>query len=116
MHIFQWTHRILYLIILQFGKYGEISRLIEIPLKGDLFCHASVYCFTDRHVYTTETLQWRMQFVLYCCFFEFRYMFWLVYKCAQLQAKRAKWTENMGHDFTQRPHSLCAVSNGGGGY
>ena len=43
-------------------------------------------------LYTTETLQWRMQFVLQCYFFEFRYLFRLVYKCAQLQAKRAKWT------------------------
>ena len=38
-------------------------------------------------------LQWTMQFVLQCYFFEFRYLFWLLYKCAQLRAKRAKWTK-----------------------
>ena len=60
--------------------------------NGGLFHHVSVYCFTECHLYTTETFQWRMQFVLQCYFFEFRYLFWLVYKCTQLQAKRAKWT------------------------
>ena len=45
------------------------------------------------HLYVTETLQRRMQFVVQCYFFEFRCLFWLVYKCAQLRAKRAKWTK-----------------------
>ena len=85
---------------------------LKFPENGGLFHHASVYCFTECHMYTTETLLWRMQFVVQCYFFEFGYLFWLVYKCAQIAGKKGK-VDNMGHDFSQRPPSLCAVCNWG---
>ena len=51
---------------------------LQFREKGGLFHHASVCCFTECHLYATQTLQWRMQFVLQCSFFELRCLFWLV--------------------------------------
>ena len=65
---------------------------LKFPENGGRFHHASVYCFTECHLYTTESLRWTMQFVLQCYFFEFGCLFWMVYKCPQLQAKMAKFT------------------------
>ena len=106
----QWTDRILYLIVLDFAKCGEILRPIAFAEKKGLFHNASVHCFTECHQYATETLQWTMQFVLQCYFFEVGCLFWIVYKCAQLQAKRAKWTKRgmiSVEDLTRC--ALCAI-------
>ena len=79
----------LYCILPNVAKFRVSLKFLE---NGGLFHHASVYCFTECHLYTTETLQWTMQFVLQCYFFEFGCLFWMVYKCPQLQAKGSKWT------------------------
>ena len=83
---------------------------MKFPENGGVFHHTSVYCFTECHLYTTETLQWTMQFVLECYFFEFECLFWTVCQCPQLQAKWFKWTIwGMISDKNFIRCALCAI-------
>ena len=99
----QCTDNISYLNILHFAKCGEISRL---------FHHTSVYCFTLCHLYTTEPLQWTMQFVLKCYFFEFECLFWMV--CSVLSCRQNGPIGQYGASFQSKTsYVVCCVQLGG---
>ena len=97
-----------YLIIVHFAKSGQISCLMEILSKrGSVSSCISVLFYRVLSVHNRSPLM-ENAICPSLLFFEFRYLFWLVYKSAQLQAKKSK-VNNMRHDFSERPHSLCAV-------